>query len=257
MGAKFIVDRRCAVKSSLTLTGLIEAIKHRGLLRRINEMAAAGALPACGAEDPIDLILPSDSPVPRLSVRELQRQQATLMEHNITCRQCPSSVTGHVGGCISYVPYPLSEGLEFLFWLTATQGLKGELPEQLTPPVVTFAEKAMARQQTPFSDGMRARGDLLGARPRIWQGGPVLRRKRLTSGQVMDAFFVNGVLGGDELQTHKGFLEAALAVSRALEPALKDEQRRVAMREDLEPYSRVLELMDLAQEQGLGVYLWP
>lgn len=257
MGAKFIVDRRCAVKSSLTLTGLIEAIKHRGLLRRINELTAVGALPAANSESPVDLILPSDSPVPRISVRELQRQQQTLMEHSITCRQCPSSMSGHVGGCISYVPYPLSEGLEFLLWFTACQGLKGELPQELSAPVVSFAEKAMQRNQTPFSDGMRARGDLLGPRPRVWQSGPVLRRKRLTSSQVMDSFFVNGVLGGDDLAVHMGFLEAALALSRAMVPSLRDEQRRVAMQEDLAPYGQVLELMALAQEQGLGIYVWP
>ncbi|HYF77907.1 MAG TPA: hypothetical protein VD973_12280, partial [Symbiobacteriaceae bacterium] len=57
MGAKFIMDRRCPVKSQMTLTGLIEAIKQKSLLRRVGELAAAGALPNWDPDAKVDMLL--------------------------------------------------------------------------------------------------------------------------------------------------------------------------------------------------------
>lgn len=258
MGAKFIVDRRCTVKTSLTLTGLIEAIKYKGLLRRVAELAAAGTLPAYDADARLDMVLPPESGLPaHLTIRELQARSGALMEHRITCRQCPASLTGHVGGCIAYVPYPLSEGMEYLLWRTAVQALKDDLPENLLPRAKAFAERAQLVRQTPFADGLRARGDMLGARPRVHQTGPVWRRERLSSAQVLDAFFINGVLQGDDLRVHAGFLSAALALAAAMEEKLMDDEQRQALVEDVEPYSIVCELMVKALDEGQGVYVWP
>jgi hypothetical protein len=258
VGAKFIVDRRCTVKSTLTLTGLIEGIKHRSLLRRISELAAAGVLPACDADARIDLVLPPEAGLPMgLTIRELQVQASLLSEHRVTCRQCPSSMTGHVGGCIAYVPYPISEGMEYLLWLTAARALQGKLPEGLMPRARLFAERALAIEQTPLADGLRTRGDLLAGRRHVLQIGPLWRRRRLTSAKVLDAFFVNGVLAGDDLRCHLGFLAAVLALAGAMEPALTDEERRLALQEDIEPYREAHDLMIKAQNQGLGIYVWP
>lgn len=258
MGAKFIVDRRCPVKTSLTLTGLIEAIKHKGLLRRIGELAAAGTLPPAGADLRLNMVLPPEAGVyGEMTIRDLQQQTALLLEHRVTCRQCPSSLNGHVGGCIAYVPYPISEGMEYLLWSTALRGLQGDLPDELLPAATAFAARAQELRQTPFAEGMRSRGDLVGARPRVWQSGPVWKRERLTSAQVLDAFFKNGVLAGEELTTYAGFLGAALAVARATEQVLQDESKRIAMVEDIEPYAMVHDLMLTALDQGLGVYVWP
>lgn len=257
LGAKFIVDRRCTVKTSLTLTGLIEAIKHKGLLRRIGELVAAGALPACDASAKLDFLLPEESGhAGQLTIAELRQQTETLAAHRITCRQCPSSLTGHVGGCITYVPYPLSEGMEFLFWSTAVQGLKGELPGGLAEPVAAFARRAQELHTTPFADGLRARRDLLGPRPRVYQEGPAWKRARLSSAQVLDAFFVNGVLAGDDLRVHLSFLTAALAVARAMGRVL-EEERRLALEEEVGPYADVRDLMAMALDQGFGIYVWP
>jgi hypothetical protein len=258
MGAKFIIDRRCSVKTSLTLIGLIEAIKYRGLLRRIHDLAAAGAIPPCDADARLDLVLPPQSGLPGgLTIGDLMAQSDALMSHRIACRQCASSPQGHVGGCIGYVPYPLSEGMEFLLWTTAVRALKGELPEGFLPTARSFAERAMSVRKTPFADGMRERGDIVGARPRLYQSGPVFKRVRLSSAQVLDAFFIHELIAGDDLRVHTGFLGAALAVARAMESAIRDEERRQAMVEDVEPYAMVHDLMTLALEQRLGVYVWP
>lgn len=257
MGAKFIVDRRCAVKTSLTLTGLIEAIKYKGLLRRVGELAASGTI-AGGENVRLDLVLPPEVGLPGdMTVKDLQEQTALLMNHRVTCRQCPSALGGHVGGCITYVPYPISEGMEYLLWTTAVRALEGDLPDELVPAVRDLAVKAQGLKQTSFADGMRKRGDLMGPRPRVWQKGPVWSKQRLTSAQVLDAFFVNGVLTGDDLIIHIGYLQTALAVARAMAPALKDEEQRTALAEETLPYATVLELMETALEQGFGVYVWP
>ncbi|HLN63928.1 MAG TPA: hypothetical protein VK464_20595 [Symbiobacteriaceae bacterium] len=258
MGAKFIVDRRCPVKQSLTLTGLIEAIKQKGLLRRITDLAAAGALPGYSAEARLDVLMPPEVGVRgEMTVRDLQDQTALLLQHRITCRQCPSSLSGHVGGCIAYVPYPLSEGLEYLLWITAVRGLEGGLPASVQTAVESFARRAMGLRQTPYADGMRKRGDMVGARPRVWQQGSLFQKERLTSSQVVDAFFLNGVLAGDDLRQHTLVLEAALAIARGLESVMKDEEQRLALVEDTEPYQTVLDLMQMAAEQGFGIYVWP
>jgi hypothetical protein len=258
VGAKFIIDRRCVVKSTLTLTGLIEAIKHRGVLRKINELAASGTLPAHELDTRLDTVLPPELGLPGgLTLRELQAQTQALADYRVTCRQCASSLTGHVGGCIVYVPYPISEGMEYLFWLTAVRGLQADLPEPVLPSVRAFAEQAMQLQRTPFTQEMRARGDVLGARVRVWQSGPVWQRSRLTSAQVLDAFFVNGMLTGDDLKRHETFLTTALAIAKAMEPAMSDGERLQALMEDIRPYSEALELIQAALEQGLGVYVWP
>lgn len=257
LGAKFIVDRRCTVKTSLTLTGLIEAIKHKGLLRRIGELVAAGALPALDPAAKLDRVLPDEAGITgQLTMAELREQTETLAAHRITCRQCPSSLTGHVGGCITYVPYPLSEGMEYLLWTTAVQGLRGDLPGAVGEAVAGFARRAMELRRTPFADGLRARGDLVGAKPRIYQEGPAWSRTRLSSAQVLDAFFLNGVLSGEDLERHAAFLSAALAVSRAMERIL-DEERRSALVEEVRPYADVCDLMSMALEQGFGIYVWP
>ncbi|HYG56817.1 MAG TPA: hypothetical protein VD902_01925 [Symbiobacteriaceae bacterium] len=258
MGAKFIVDRRCPVKTSLTLTGLIEAIKHKGLLRRINELAASGTVSPPVEGTRVDMVLPPEAGVyGEMTVRDLQRQTELLLQHRITCRQCPSSLNGHVGGCIAYVPYPISEGMEVLLWTTAVRALEGDLPDSLLPAAAAFAARAQELRQTPFAEGVRVRGDLLSARPRVWQNGPLWKRERLTSAQVLEAFFLNGVLSGDELKAHAGFLQAALAVATATEQVVQDEAKRMALVEDVEPYCMVYDLMLAAIDQGLGVYVWP
>jgi hypothetical protein len=258
VGAKFIVDRRCPVKQSLTLTGLIEGIKHKSLLRRIHDLAAAGALPGYSAEARLDMIMPPEAGATgEMTVKDLQEHTDQLLQHRITCRQCPSSLTGHVGGCIAYVPYPLSEGLEYLLWVTAVRGLEGGLPGTLQAAAETMARRAMKLRQTPYADGMRKRRDLVGARPRVWQQGAVWNRERLSSAQVLDAFFVNGVLTGEELVLHATFLGAALSIARGLEQVIQDEEQRLALVEDTEPYQTVLELMGMAQDQGFGIYVWP
>lgn len=257
MGAKFIADRRCSVKTSLTLTGLIEALKHRSLLQRITGMVAAGVIPDCDADSRLDLILMPEPGLPGdLTLRDLHDQAAGLYDHRITCRQCPSSLHGHVGECIVYVPYPISEGMEFLLWHTAVRALRGELPEGLLPRAQAFARHAQSLRETPFTDSLRSRGDLAGTRARQYVGGLIFRRERLSSAQVLDAFFVNGTLGGDALRVHEGFLAAVLAVARPLEQTLTEE-RRQAMQEDLEAYQAVHLLISRSLEQGVGVYIWP
>lgn len=258
MGAKFIVDRRCEVKQSLTLTGLIRGLQYQGLLRQVSELAAAGSLDGCDADARVDLVLPMlDQIPPDLTIRELQEQTAALFEHRLACRNCPSSLKGHVGGCIGYVPYPISEGMEFLLWQTAVRALQGELPEMLLARVVAFAERAQGLRKTPFADELRRRGDLIGPRPRIYQDGPIWSRNRLTSSQVLDHFFKPGVVAGDDLRVLAGFLFACLQMARALEPAIQDEEQKLSLVDDLRPYSLVHELMTRALQQGVGLYVWP
>lgn len=258
MGAKFIIDRRCIVKTTLTLTGLIEGLKHQGALRRVSELVAAGALPTGESGTRLELLVSQEPGFPgNLTLREVQEQAAELDQHRATCRQCPSAMHGHLGGCISYVPYPLSEGIEYLLWLTAVRALEGRLPEPWLPLARAFAQRAQRLERTPFADGMRARGDLLSARPRVHAKGLLWRRAKLSSAQVLDAFFVNGVLAGEELNVHTGFLAAALALAAAMVPAMSTDERRTALIEDVAPYVQVHQLMERAQEQCLGVYLWP
>lgn len=257
MGAKIIVDRRCQVKHALTLTGLIKGLQYQGLLRQVSELAAAGALAECDADARVDLVMPIEQVPPDLTIRELQEHTASLYEHRLVCRSCPSSLKGHVGGCIGYLPYPISEGLEFLFWHTAVLGLKGELPESLLPRVISYAEKARAIRRTPFADGLRRRGDLLSPRPRVYQTGPFWGRRRLTSSQVLDLFFKSGVAAGDDLRIMGGFLFACLQVAKALEPSMTDEEQRQSMADELQPYAVVYELITRAVQQGVGIYIWP
>jgi hypothetical protein len=226
-------------------------------LRRVHDLVAAGAFSPPAADVRLEMLLPAEDGIPGdLTVRDLQAQSDMFMQFRLTCRQCPSSLSGHVGGCIGSVPYPLSEGLEFLLWTTAVRALKGQLPAELLGPAAAFTQRARQLAKTPFADGMRARGQLLGARSRVYQQGPVWRRVRLSSAQVLDAFFVNGVLAGAELEQHAGFLGAALALARGMANALEDEERRLALEEDTEPYRLVHRLMLTALEQGLGVYVW-
>ncbi len=248
VGAKFIIDRRCTVKTSMTLTGLIEGLKHQGVLRRVTELAAAGGVPAGDIEREVQ---------GNLSIQDLHEQAALLQQHRVTCRQCPASLHGHVGGCIGYVPYPLSEGMEYLLWVTAVRALEGRMPEPLLPAAQAFAQRAQRIERTPFADGMRARGDLLGPKPRVHASGMLWRKARLTSSQVLDAFFVNGVLAGEDLRIHEGFVAAALAVAEAMEPAMSTDEKRRALLEDVAPYVQVHELLCRGLEQGLGVYVWP
>jgi len=258
VGAKFIVDRRCSVKTSLTLTGLIEALKQQSLLCRVADLTAAGALPEISFETRLDQVLVPDSGIPiNLTLRELTEQASVLNEHRVSCRQCPASLHGHVGGCIAYVPYPVSAGMEYLLWLTAVWGLERRLPPQLLPPVLAFVDRARVLDHTPFAEGMRARGDLLAPRPKVYRAGRLWRRAHISSAQVLDCFFVNGMLAGDDLRLRAGFLCTALALARAMEPAMSGEEKRLALQEDVEPYSQVHQLMVRALEQGLGVYVWP
>lgn len=257
MGAKFIVDRRCEVKHSLTLTGLIKGLQYQGLLRQVGELAAAGALADRDADARVDLVMPTEQIPTDLTIRELQEHTAALFEHRHTCRTCPSSIKGHVGGCIGYVPYPISEGMEFLLWQTTVQGMTGNLPEVLLPRVVAFAEKAQTIRRTPFADQLRSRGDLIGLRARSYQNGPIWSRTRLTSSQVLDLFFKAGVVAGDELRILAGFLFACLQMAKALEPALSDEEQRLSMADDIYPYTVVYELMTRALQQSVGIYVWP
>ncbi|MFZ5816579.1 MAG: hypothetical protein ACOY93_14975 [Bacillota bacterium] len=258
MGAKFIVDRRCDVKHALTLTGLIKGLQYQGLLRQVSELAATGALAECDAGARVDLVMPTlDRVPPDLTIRELQESTAALLEHRLACRRCPSSLKGQVGGCIGYIPYPISEGMEFLLWQTAVQGLTGALPEALLPRVAAFAEKARAIRRTPFTDELRRRGDLVGPRPRVYQSGPFWGKIRLSSSQVLDLFFRPGVAAGDELRVLAGFLFASLQMGRALEPIITDEEQKLSLADELLPYTQVYELMVRALQQGLGMYVWP
>ncbi|MFZ5828287.1 MAG: hypothetical protein ACOY94_28610 [Bacillota bacterium] len=257
MGAKFIVDRRCEVKRSLTLTGLIKGLQYQTLLRQVSDLAAAGALADCDADARVDLVMPTEQVPEDLTIRELQEHTAALFEHRNLCRTCPSSMKGHVGGCIGYIPYPISEGMEFLLWQTAVQGLTGELPETLLPRVVAFAEKARAIRRTPFADQLRSRGDLLGLRARLFQHGPIWSRTRLSSSQVLDLFFKPGVVAGDDLRILAGFLFASLQVARALEPAIHDEEQRLSMADEIRPYAVLYDLMTRALQQSMGIYVWP
>lgn len=242
----------------MTLIGLIEAIKQKGLLRRVGELAAGGSLPTWDPDAKVQMLLSASTGVPGdLTVRDLQAQAANLVQHSVTCRMCPSSLNGHVGGCITYVPYPISEGMEYLLWTTAVRGLEGDLPEAVQAPVLAFARRAQELKQTPFADGLRKRGDLLAAAPRTWQRGMVWGRERLTSAQVLDAFFQNGVLAGEALEQQAGFLDAALAVARGMEKVIKQDDQRQALAEDTEPYGLVRDLMQAALEQNFGVYVWP
>lgn len=258
MGAKFIIDRRCTVKTTLTLTGLIEGLKHQGALRRVGELVAAGALSPVDPDTKLELQVSPEAGLPgNLTLRELQEQTDALLEHRDLCRQCPSALHGYMGGCITYLPYPLSDGLEYLLWLTAVQGLEGRMPRPVLAEVQAFAERAMRLERTPYADGMRARGDLLAPKCRVYASGLLWKRSRLTSSQVLEAFFLGGVLAGDDLRIHAGFLAGALALARAMEPAMSTDEKRRALLEDVAPYAQVYELMDRAQGQGLGVYVWP
>ncbi|MDF2629415.1 MAG: hypothetical protein K0R39_3246 [Symbiobacteriaceae bacterium] len=242
----------------MTLIGLIEAIKQKNLLRRVGELAAAGSLPNWDPDAKVQMLLSATSGVPgELTIRDLQTQAQALIQHSVACRMCPSSLNGHVGGCITYVPYPISEGMEYLFWTTAVRALEGDLPDGVQGPALAFARKAQEVKQTPFADGLRKRGDLLAAAPRSWQRGMVWGRERLTSGQVLDAFFLNGVLTGEALEQQAGFLSAAMAVARGMEKVMKQDDQRQALAEDTEPYSHVLALMQAALDQNFGIYVWP
>jgi len=258
MGAKFIVDRRCEVKSSLTLTGLIKSLQYQGLLRQVSNLAAAGALEGHDADARVDLVMPMTEGVPpELTIRELQEQTAALLDHRLTCRNCPSAIEGQVGGCIGYIPYPISAGMEFLLWHTAVRGLTGELPDPYLPRVTAFAEKAQGVKRTPFADALRSRSDLIGERPHVHAEGPIWARTRLSSAQVLELFFREGVVAGDNLRILAGFLAAALAVARALEPALRDEEQRLSLTEEIRPYALTYELMVRALRQSIGIYVWP
>lgn len=258
MGVKFIMDRRCSVKTSLSLIGLIEALKLQGLVRRVGDLVAAGVLTTGDPETRLDQVMDPESGIPRsMTIRELQEQASVLKEHRITCRQCPSSLHGSVGGCVAYLPYPLSEGVEWLFWFTAVQELEGKLPESVQPQAAALVERARALRRTPLAAGLRSRGDLLGEAPRVHATGRLWNRSTLSSEQVLEAFFTNGVISGDDLRVHAGFLGAVLAMAQAMEPAMSSTDRLVALLEDIEPYQQVHELMLKALEQGLGVYVWP
>lgn len=258
MGAKFIVDRRCEVKQSLTLTGLIKALQYQSLLRQVSELAAAGALADRDADARLNLVMPTAEQIPPdLTIRELQEHTAALLEHRQSCRNCPSAQQGQVGGCISYVPYPISDGMEFLIWQTAVKGVEGQLPEVMLPRVVAFAERAEEVRRTPFSDELRRRGDLIGEKPRVYHWGSIWKRRRLTSSQVLDLFFKPGVVVADDLRIQAGFLFAVLAMARAMAPAIHDEEQRLSMEEDLQPYAQVYEVMTRALSQGMGIYIWP
>ncbi|MGE5675912.1 MAG: hypothetical protein ACM3XM_18850 [Mycobacterium leprae] len=260
MGAKFIIDRRCSVKSSLSLTGLVEAIKQQGVLRQYNDLVAAGKLPPQEGDVRLDMVWPQGPG--DVTLNALRAQRDALVAHRMTCRQCRSSLRGQVGGCIAYVPYPLTAPVEHLLWRTAVRSLQGELPEPLLEPARAFAEKAMKLKATPFYDDMRKRGDLQTRRPEVFVQGMPWRQQRLSSGQVLNLFFSNGALSGEDLKVHSGFLAAALALGRAVEQALderakKPNQEGSGVWEAMAPYATVHELMESALEQGLGLYSWP
>jgi hypothetical protein len=258
MGAKFIVDRRCEVKTALTLTGLIAGVKRQGELRRVGELTAAGLLTPSDVDAPFNLLFGSEGEGQSdVTVRQLQDQTAPLMVHRPTCRRCPSSLSGHVGGCITMIPYPISAGVEYLLWVTAVKAIQQELPKEVMPTARAFVAHAQSLKQTPFSDSLRERGELLGRRAKVFQAGPLWRRSRLSSAQVLDAFFSNGLIGGDTLRIRAGFLAAMLAVGRAITPAIHGDEQRQALLEDTQPFANLYDLMMRALEQGLGVYAWP
>jgi hypothetical protein len=257
MGAKFVVDRSCQLKRDLSLVGLVESLRYQTLLKRVHHLAGVGAVQP-DRERPLQLLLhPEEGQMPPLTLAELEAQVGQLQRHRITCRNCPASLRGHLGGCLGYIPYPLSAGIEYLFWLTGVQALTGGLPAAFAPTALAFVTIAQGLTQTPFADEMRERGEILARAPRVYQSGPLWRRTRLSSSQLLDAFFATGTIQGEGLRIQAGFLGGMLALGRGLEAAMENQEQVEALKEELEAYEALYQLTHIALEQGVGLLVWP
>lgn len=257
MGAKFVVDWSCAVKRDLSLVGLVESLRYQTLLKRVHHMAGVGAV-APDREQPLALLLnPGEGEPPPLTLGELEAHVGELQQYRITCRNCPASLRGHLGGCLGYLPYPISEGMEYLFWLTGVRALTGGLPAAFSPTALAFVTIAQGLSVTPFADEMRLRGEILAPQPRIYQYGPLWRRTRLSSSQLLDAFFATGTIQGEGLRIQAGFLGGLLALGRGLEAAMENQAQVEALQEELEPYEVLYQLTHMALENHVGLLAWP
>lgn len=257
MGAKFVVDHPCVVKRDLSLVGLVESLRYQTLLKRLHHLAGNGALHPEREQPLAHLLGPGEGEAPSLTLSELEAHVGTLQQYRITCRNCPASLRGHLGGCLGYIPYPISEGMEYLFWLTGVQALTGGLPAAFGPTALAFVSIAQGLAVTPFADEMRARGEILAAEPRLYNAGPLWRRVRLSSSQLLDAFFATGTIQGEGLRLQAGFLGGLLALGRGLEGVMEDQTQVEALKEELEPYEVLYQLAHMALEQGAGLLVWP
>jgi len=119
------------------------ALKHEGLLRRVDDFEAAGLLERSDQETPVAAVLGTVPGVPgSLSLCDLAHGRDPLSQYRLTCRRCPASLRGYVGECIMSIPYPISQGMEFALWRTAVRGLEGTLPERMAARVRAFADQA-------------------------------------------------------------------------------------------------------------------
>jgi hypothetical protein len=258
VSARFIVSRKCETKERLTLTGLIDLQRQLGLLASLEELVASGELEAADEDEPYELVFPAAGETTEVSLGRLKEQTACLTGFRRVCRLCPANGTGQVGGCVTYLPYPVSEGLEFLFWLAGRLALSGRLSPATAPAVLAFLERAAALQKTPWADGMRQAGYLMASRPWPLSWGPLWARRRLSSSHLLERFFRTPVLTGEDLTAHTGFLAAVVGAGRSLARALeRDEERLSALREDLAAYERLYRYMQRAAALEEGVQVWP
>lgn len=258
MSARFIVGLKCETKEALTLTGLLDLQRQQGLLAMFEEAAAAGELEVARHDEPLELVVPGTDEVLTVTLEQLRTQTAQLKSFRRICRVCPFSVGGRVGGCVTYLPYPVSEGMEYLFWLAFRQAVERKLPQDQQPLVMLFAEKASEVLETPWADLMRANGHLMAPRPREVAWGPVWRRQRVTTAQLIERFFKTSMLAGDELLIHAGFLSAVITLGRALKRTWsEDEERVTALREDLAPYEALHPFLQNALVRSQPVQVWP
>jgi hypothetical protein len=257
VGAKFVVDSSCAVKRDLTVVGLVESLRYQTLLKRVHHLVGVGVVQPV-QEMPLRLLLrPEEGEPPAFTLQELEEQVGRLQQYRTLCRNCPSSLRGHLGGCLGYIPYPISPGMEYLFWLTGVRALTSGLPAAFTPTALAFVEIARGLTETPFADQMRIRGEILARAPRIYQTGPLWRRKRLTSSQILEAFFATGTLQGEGLRMNAGFLGGLLTLGRGLEAAMQNQEQVEALQEELEPYEVLYQLFHIALERDVGLVVWP
>jgi hypothetical protein len=257
MGAKFVVDRACVVKRDLSVVGLVESLRYQTLLKRVHQLAEVGAARE-RREQPLALLLnPGEGEAPPLTVGELEEQVGQLQQYRLACRNCPAALRGHLGGCLGYIPYPISAGMEYLFWLTGVQALSGGLPAAFSPTALAFVTIARGLTVTPFADEMRARGQILASAPRLYQSGPLWRRTRFSTSQLLDAFFATGTIQGEGLRIHAGFLGGLLALGRGLEGVIEDQAQVEALKEELEPYEVLYQLTHIALDQGVELLVWP
>lgn len=258
MSARFIVSRKCDTKEELTLTGLLDLQRQQGLLAMFEEAALAGEMAPADLDDELELAVAGTDEVLTVTFRQLQEHTAELKQYRRTCRICPVNVTGRVGGCITYLPYPVSEGLEYLFWLAARQAVQNSLPQDRLPFVRLFMDRAGASNETPWVDSMRRSGYLMASQARVVASGPFWARTRISSSQLLEYFFRPAQLAGEELLVHAGFLGTVTALGLGLSEQLQqDDERLTALYEDLAPYKTLHKFMQRASLHEQGIQVWP